>query len=441
MPAPRYRIAIVGAGTAGLAAAAFLWRHDVSIFEKFPAPKPLGAGLLIQPTGLACLAALGLDAAALDHGHIIERIHGVTATGRTIFDISYAELGPNCFGLAMHRAALFQVLWDQVQARGIPIVAGTAIVSSARRPETSPAERWLTDAAGQSHGPFDLVIDASGLHSRLRATEAAIRLDRPYPYGAVWGALELPRDWPHRQALTQRYDGAHKMCGILPIGRRPGETVERAAFFWSLRTADMDAWRARDLDAWKADVQHLWPEVAPFLEQIRRHDDLTPAHYADVWLKRPYADSLIFIGDAARAASPQLGQGANLALIDALLLARWIEHTSLHAVGHVYGRSRRAHTRFYGLASRALTPFFQSDSRLAAKLRDTAFQPMARIPYLRREMVRTLAGMKTGLFTTLDPASLKPGYRLNAQRSTAPAAALPVAETPATPLRGETKTS
>ena len=118
-----------------------------------------------------------------------------------------------------------------------------------------------------------------------RRDHAQLHLNRPYPYGAVWGALELPRDWPARHALTQRYDGAHTMCGILPIGRRPGETTARAAFFWSLRTADFETWKHDDIDTWKRRVLALWPQVRPFLDQIRRHDDLTTASYADIWLK------------------------------------------------------------------------------------------------------------------------------------------------------------
>ena len=53
-----------------------------------------------------------------------------------------------------------------------------------------------------------------------------------------------------------------------------------------------------------------------------------------------------------------------------------------------------------------LTPFFQSDSNLASRIRDAAFAPMARLPYIRREMVRTLAGLKTGLFTHQTPNGL-----------------------------------
>src|SRR5262245_28314629 len=83
---PPLHIAIAGAGTAGLAAAAFLARegHRITLFERFAEPRPVGAGLMIQPTGLACLAMLGLDRAAIDQGEVIARLYGDTISGTRI---------------------------------------------------------------------------------------------------------------------------------------------------------------------------------------------------------------------------------------------------------------------------------------------------------------------------------------------------------------------
>ncbi len=406
---PQYRIAITGAGIAGLAAAAFLARngHDVRIFERFAEPKPIGAGLMIQPTGLACLAALGLDTPALTMGRRIDAIHGKTASGRTIFDLGYDSIGYPCFALGMHRAALFGLLHDDIVRRGLPVHCDLTLTAS----RCTPAGRTLIDASGTTHGPFDLVIDATGMRSPFRAAEGVVRLDRPYPYGAVWGVAEEPEDWPWTNNLRQTYDGCHVMIGILPIGRRPGSDRQLSAVFWSLRTSDYANWRNTGIEPWRNRVVALWPEVAPFVDQFTSTDDLTHATYSDIWLTRPDAERLVFIGDAARAASPQLGQGANLALIDALILARTLSHEAdLQRALQLYGAARRSQTRFYGLASRLLTPFFQSDSRLAALVRDATFAPMARIPYLRREMVRMLAGVKTGPFSTLDPGDFDARY-------------------------------
>src|SRR6478735_9377271 len=114
---PPLRIAIAGAGTAGLAAAAFLTRdgHDVRLFERFAEPRPLGAGLMLQPTGLACLARLGLDRDAIEHGAIVRGAH--------IFNVHYRELGPRLFGIGIHRGALFGLLYDEVKRLAVPINA------------------------------------------------------------------------------------------------------------------------------------------------------------------------------------------------------------------------------------------------------------------------------------------------------------------------------
>lgn len=417
---PPLHIAVAGAGTAGLAAAAFLARdgHRVTLFERFAAPKPVGAGLMLQPTGLACLARLGLDRAAIAQGEVIQRIWGETVSGTRIFNIAYAELGSTVFGLAIHRAALFGLLYDKVCALGVPLVTDTEVAAS----RSVEGGRLLIDAAGGEHGPFDLVVDGTGMRSALRRRELRLRFDHPCGYGAVWGIVAEPDDWPHRGELRQRYDGCHVMIGILPVGRAPGDDRRLATLFWSLRTADYKSWRDAGLDAWKARVTSLWPECAPFVAQVRSPDQMTLASYADIALRTPRGERIVCIGDAARAASPQLGQGANLALIDAATLADCLaDNAGVDAALARYATQRRAHTRFYSLASRWLTPFFQSDSRTAALVRDTAFPLLGRVPYLRREMVRTLSGMKTGPFSHLDPGQWHPDYALSdADRSNHP---------------------
>lgn len=81
----------------------------------------------------------------------------------------------------------------------------------------------------------------------------------------------------------------------------------------------------------------------------------------------------------------------------------------------LYAKTRRGHVQFYQMASALMTPFFQSDSGGLATLRDMTFDRMKFIPYLRREMLRTLAGLKTGLFTHAMPERLAGGVDIGAR--------------------------
>lgn len=410
------RIGVVGAGTGGLAAAAFLARdgHSVQLLERFSEARPVGAGLLLQPTGLACLAQLGLDTRALALGAVIHDLEGRTARGRRVLAMDYRRLQPHLFGLGIHRASLFALLHDEVARLGVPIATS---VEAVRVEQHARHRTVVVDKLGRHHGPFDLVVDASGMRSPLRRMLTGRIRDRQFAYGAIWGALPITESWAHRTTLMQRFDGAQVMIGVLPIGRRPDDPTERCAFFWSVRVDQREAWVSAGLDAWKARVTTIWPAVRPILDGVRTPEDLSFVSYSDVVVERPCCPdlSLAVIGDGAHGTSPQLGQGANLALIDALTLTEALARGStIEASLRDYHAQRRRHVAFYQLASRWLTPFFQSDSRVLGLVRDATFGLASRMPFAEGQMLRTLAGIKTGPFSELDPGDWSARYAVKA---------------------------
>jgi 2-polyprenyl-6-methoxyphenol hydroxylase-like FAD-dependent oxidoreductase len=355
------QIAIVGAGTAGLAATLYLARdgHHVTLFERAENPGPVGAGILLQPPGQAVLQDLGLADALAAVSTPVHRLFGTGHQGHTALDLRYgAEKG-----WGVHRGQLFNLLLTAVRAAqasaggdmtGMPETAlsmgisGQPSNSSAGRIafhsgvdiatlDAQPERVTLRTSAGATHGPYDLVVLADGTHSHLRDARLPHRVTT-YPWGAFWVALPDPNH-SRGNTLRQWYRHANQMLGLMPSGFAPAgsahartgdgaqdSAVPMVTLFWSVRTQEFAQFQQTGLAAWKAQVRALTHEADPFLDQLRDISQLTPASYADVRMPRWHGagthERVVVLGDAAHGMSPQLGQGTTMALIDAQVLAR-----------------------------------------------------------------------------------------------------------------------
>ncbi len=401
----RLRIAVIGYGTAGQALAILLTcdGHEVEIFERVPTPGPVGAGFLLQPSGLQVLWQMGLLDGVRAHAAPVHRLYGDTPCERAVMDMGYAGLDARLHGLGMQRGALFSLL-DQARDGAGQLHVGTTIVS------VDAEQGRLRDSEGRQHGPFDLMVAADGAASTLRGgVEQGIALDRVYPWGALWCLLPA-EDWPHMSELRQRYVAARRMIGLLPVGTRPGDGTPRLSFFWSLPRADFERWQADGMAPWLEELHALWPQASARFAHLQEPGQLARAVYRDAVMKRWHQGRLVLAGDAAHAMSPQLGQGVNMALLDALALRDALRtHGGGEAALLAYQAQRRAHVAVYQRWSRWLTPLFQSDRDVWAKARDVLLGPMGRMPGGRGHMLRVLSGTQHGWFGAmpLDPAFIE----------------------------------
>lgn len=397
------RIAIVGAGTAGLVSALLLARdgHDVEVVERVPDPRPIGAGILLQTLGQRVLATIGLADELAACSTPVRRIDGRTRRGAAVLHFGYADAPGAAVGLGVHRGDLFRVLWDAANAASIPIQTGIGVA----RVDHAPDGWHLIREDGERMGPVDLVVAADGHRSRIRQSLRLARRDVEYPYGVIWAVVPDPEGLAG-DVLWQRYGGTRITLGILPTG------LGQTSIFWSERTRDLDAVVASGPAPWLDRARPYVGHLGPLVERVAE-TGLLAARYRDVVVRRPVVvagrHGVVLVGDAAHAMSPQLGMGASIAMADAWSLAGALREQpgDLGAALEAHRRDRRAHVGWYTWLTRLLTPAFQSDLVPLGWARDAAFPVAARIPWVRRQFATILRGEQSSLWTSWRPT--RPG--------------------------------
>jgi len=393
----RLDIGVIGCGTAGAAAATFLARagHAVTVYERVERPSAVGAGVMFQPTGQAVLRRLGLLDAAVARAQPVDVLRCETLGRRTLFHLRYGSIPGAHQGYGIHRGVLFELLYAAAQREGVKLALGVEVTDLARKGD---ALSFVTKQ-GDVVGTHELCVVADGARSQLRDDTVIRKRVRPYPWGALWFIADDDAGGGQRE-LYQVVDGTRRMVGALPTGLGPGEGSgkKRVSVFYSLRADRVDAWRARGFDAFKRELLDFIPALEAPLAQARDLDAFVFTRYHDVSMYPWNTDRVVYLGDAAHAMSPQMGQGANLALWDAMVLADSLAaHESPAAALDAYSRARRSHLGFYEYATRWLTPWFQSDLAPLGWIRDVCM-PLSRVVApLERVMVRAMTGTARGV--------------------------------------------
>jgi 2-polyprenyl-6-methoxyphenol hydroxylase-like FAD-dependent oxidoreductase len=393
-------IGIVGAGTAGAASALFLSRagHDVTLYERVPDPGAVGAGIVLQPTGQAVLARLGLFEAVHAKAARLDGLLCVTDRGRKVVDLAYETVSRDLFGLGTHRGLLFDALFSAAR-RECTVKCGVGVTEIERQ----RGKVVVRDDRGERHGPHDMLIVADGARSQLRdQVHIPDMRVRRYAWGALWFLARDP-ERRFRGRLLQIVRSNARMLGFLPTGEDATDHGPVTSIYWSMHGEAVEAFRRRPLDEWKDEVRTMLDgagekqareDAEALLAQIHDQSQLLYTAYHDVqtW---PYGDaSVVLLGDAAHAMSPQLGQGCNLALMDALVLAECVHAFPTDPARAIatYSSRRRTHLLVYGQATRWLTPFFQGDVGLLGDLRDLFMAPAGKLPFVRKLMTVSMSG-------------------------------------------------
>lgn len=347
---------VVGGGIGGLATGMALvargWR--VQVLEQAAAFGEIGAGLSVWPNGVRALGALGLGEQVRDRA-LVETEAGIRdATGRWMSRTDTDELGRQYGPLVMmHRADLLDTLRKALPAGSLQAGARVTDVRSSDRAEV----RHDGGVLGA-----DLVVGADGIHSVVRT---ALWEQSPAPRYAGYTAWRLIVDPGERLAVGGETWGRGERVGIAPLpdGRTYMFGVANAAEGERSPDGELAELRRR-FGAWHRPIPALLDAVCE--DAVMRHDvyDLPPL--------RTFASGRVaLVGDAAHAMTPNLGQGANQALEDAVTLAAVLDdHDTVPAALTEYDRIRRPRAQLIAQRSARIGAVAQWSSPPAVLLRD-----------------------------------------------------------------------
>jgi 2-polyprenyl-6-methoxyphenol hydroxylase-like FAD-dependent oxidoreductase len=258
------KIAIVGGGIVGMATSLFLKDHfDVTLFERQEVSKPLGAGIMLQPSGLFVLKELKLHEDIIRRGVIIDGFFGKNSDGKIDFDISFKEHSSEIYGLGVHRGSVFYELLNAVQTSNITFETGAQIDDF-----IEIDDKTTLKSATKSYEGFDIVIVANGARSLFRDKFPNFHFSKQSGQGAIWTKVEkVGIELPNK--IQQIYNKTETMLGLMPIGyEQSNEESFKLNFFFGTSLRYIKNWEETTLEQWKNDVLFISKDYAPYLEQI-----------------------------------------------------------------------------------------------------------------------------------------------------------------------------
>ncbi|MFI7679496.1 FAD-dependent monooxygenase [Actinophytocola sp. NPDC049390] len=354
---------VIGAGIGGMTAANALQRTgwQVKVYEQAPEIGPVGAGVGIAPNAVKALDRLGLGEGLREHGRRQDALEIRTRSGRRLTRLPGTDIEDRYDApfYALHRAELHHVLARRLN----PDTLHTGHRATTITTDADTATVTFQTTAGTVSETADLVVAADGVNSHLRAT---LFPDYPGPTYAgytVWRGL-VPNSRSVPAILTETW-GKGARFGIATLGG--GQT-----YWFACENMTEHAKPEHGLDMLAQRFQH-WHEPIPELiaatpeDTLLRHD----VYYLHARLPSFVRGRVALLGDAAHAVTPDIGQGACLAIEDAVVLASAVDDSGVDEGLRVYDAARRPRTERMARFSGRLANLLQTSNRATIAIRDT----------------------------------------------------------------------
>jgi 2-polyprenyl-6-methoxyphenol hydroxylase-like FAD-dependent oxidoreductase len=309
------RVLVVGGGIGGLSAAIALRKQgiDVDVIEINPKWDVYGVGIIQPGNAIRALDALGLAEQAVEQGYAMKGSRFHTADGQLLGEVPALDLlGPKYPPMnGITRPKLHAIFQDAFRASGATIELGSTVATI-----DQDDDRVAVTFSDGTDGEYDLVIGADGIHSLVRSLVFGQAHKAEYTGQVVWRYnVPRPADLDHLHMFVGRNGKAGfvpmapELMYVLLIENQPPENVQvpddRLAETMRERLAEFGG------------------PVAEVRDTLITDDEKVVYRPVESFLMPPpwYWGRVVLIGDAAHATSPHVGQGAAMAMEDAVVLA------------------------------------------------------------------------------------------------------------------------
>jgi 2-polyprenyl-6-methoxyphenol hydroxylase-like FAD-dependent oxidoreductase len=367
---------IVGAGPVGKAAALFLARAGVAtrIIDVADTPSPYSKALAVNPRTLELLEPTGVTERMLALGLQIRGVRFWRGTkligGVTVDDLAHRYP----FMLALSQAVTERLLEDALAEQGGHVERGIGLVACRNRADGVEAELQRKNSAGLEHIKCPWLLAADGAHS---ATRRALNLDfSGSSFLAPWRLADVPL------ATSLEHDRAHV---FFPDG---------GGFLFAIRVV-------QDVSQETVGNQ-LWRVISNLPDPVEKLPNAAPSG-SPVWtstfniahrlINEMQVGNVYFAGDTAHVHSPVGARGMNLGIEDAWVFSELLKSGRMSR----YAPLRRSVD--YRVVKRVelFSRIVRGESVYARFLRSLAAVWLTRIPFVRRQIIQTVAGLDHAL--------------------------------------------
>lgn len=361
------KIIICGGGIGGLTLAIALQRKgmDVKVFEQAREIKPLGAGLVLAANAVKALAEIGISEEVLNAGRVLRKLRIKNERGHVLNEVDSYEVNER-FGFthnfAIHRADLHRVLLSLLKPDSL--VLGKACVDFTQN------EKGVTVFfQDQSTAAGDCLIACDGIHSVIRKKLLPAVKPRYAGYTCWRAVIDNPPANFNVEESSETW-GTSGRFGIVPLSEN------RIYWFACINAKPNDPqkriFKVADLLRCFEHFHFPIPEIIMRTQEqhLIWNDiiDLKP-------IKKFAFNKVAIMGDAAHATTPNMGQGACMAIEDAVVMTNCIHHGGSIEAAFIDFEKKRIHrTTKIVQESWRLGKVAQLQNPLLVHLRNAAFK-------------------------------------------------------------------